>query len=179
VSTLILVEYQAQWPPQFREVAAEIGRAFAPVGVRVEHIGSTSVEGLCAKPVIDILLGAPSLARIEAREHALGELGFVYRPAYEVDLPERRYFVRPAGHQPRIHLHAVVRGGPVWQRHLLFRDALRGSRLLAEEYATLKRSLAALHANDKAAYTEAKGPFIARVLAGARPDRVRAGRDPA
>ena len=165
MSELVLSEYQDTWPLQFLQVAEQL-RATVPVpGAVLEHIGSTSVPGLCAKPVLDILLGVTSLAEIEAVIPALGAAGFVYRPEYEVAIPDRRYFVRPEGQSVRVHLHAVVLGGLLWQQHLHFRDALREEPLLREQYATLKRGLAITHAADKAAYTEAKAPFIRQVLA--------------
>jgi GrpB-like predicted nucleotidyltransferase (UPF0157 family) len=138
-------------------------------GAVLEHIGSTSVPGLCAKPVLDVLLGVSSLGDVEASISALASAGFMYRPSYEVAIPDRRYFVRPEGETVRVHLHAVLLGGPLWQQHLYFRNALRKEPLLLEQYAVLKRALAAAHAGDKAAYTEAKAPFIRQVLASNSP----------
>ncbi|WP_395088503.1 GrpB family protein [Armatimonas sp.] len=165
MQSVILLEYQATWPSQFNEVAAELVPIFESDPVCIEHIGSTSVPELCAKPVLDILLGAQDLAVVMARADGLANLGYRYRPEYETEIPERRYFVRPEGSQLRIHLHAVVQGGAIWLRHLAFREALRKNPELSQEYATLKRQLAARYSEDKAAYTKAKSPFIARVLA--------------
>ena len=165
MSELFLSEYQDTWPQQLLQVAEQL-RASVPVpGAVLEHIGSTSVPGLCAKPVLDILLGINSLGEVEAWIHSLGSAGFMYRPEYEVAIPDRRYFVRPEAQTARVHLHAVVLGGLLWRQHLHFRDALRQEPLLREQYATLKRGLAIAHAADKAAYTEAKAPFIRQVLA--------------
>jgi GrpB-like predicted nucleotidyltransferase (UPF0157 family) len=174
MSALTIVEYQPHWPALFREVSVQLETAFAPAVVHVEHIGSTSVHGLCAKPVIDILLGADSLVQIESGVQALSAAGFFYRPEYESELPERRYFVRPAAALPRIHLHGVVRGGHLWRQHLIFRDALRANRALAQEYAELKRKLAARHSHDKAAYTMAKAPFVLKVIADHMPTNGKA-----
>ena len=165
MSELVLSEYQDTWPQQFLRVAEQL-RASVPVpGAVLEHIGSTSVPGLCAKPVLDVLLGVSSLGEVDAWLPALGSAGFVYRPEYEVAIPDRRYFVRPEDQTVRVHLHAVVLGGLLWRQHLHFRDALREQPLLREQYATLKRVLAIAHAADKTAYTEAKAPFILQVLA--------------
>ena len=165
MSELVLSEYQDTWPRQFEQVAVQL-RATIPTHVAsLEHIGSNSVRGLCAKPVLDLLLGVSSLAEVEAAIPALASVGFVYRPEHEAAIPDRRYFVRPLGQTLRVHLHAVLLGGLLWQQHLQFRDALRQEPLLREQYATLKRTLAATHAGDKAAYTEAKAPFIRQVLA--------------
>lgn len=173
MAIVTLVDYQHEWPERFREAASELQTVFAGLTAQIEHVGSTSVAGLCAKPVLDILLGAQTLAQIESRGSALAGLGYRYRPEYEAELPERRYFVRQEGSGPRIHLHAVVFGSPFWQRHLAFRDALRGDPNLARRYGELKRALALAHAHDRAAYTDAKGPFIAEVLS-----RVKLAGDP-
>jgi GrpB-like predicted nucleotidyltransferase (UPF0157 family) len=161
----LLVDYQPGWPRHYRAAAAELATVLARATASIDHIGSTAVPGLCAKPVIDILLGVGNLALVTERIGALEKLGYRYRPQYEDTLPQRRYFVRAADDWPRIHLHAWVYGSVEWARHLAFRDALRSQPGLAREYAELKRKLAALHADDKAAYTAAKAPFIQRVHA--------------
>ncbi len=165
MQSVTLVPYQSLWPAQFGEVAAELALSFAGVPARIEHIGSTSVPGLCAKPVLDVLLGVRDLSAVETHAGALASLGYAYRPEYEVEIPHRRYFVRPEGRLPRVHLHAVVQGGRLWVSHLAFRDALGTDPALRLEYAALKRELADRYRHDKAAYTDAKAPFIAGVLA--------------
>jgi GrpB-like predicted nucleotidyltransferase (UPF0157 family) len=165
-----IVDYQDAWPALFVQVAAGIRSAIPFPGVVIEHVGSTAVRGLCAKPVLDIALGVTALDQIEAGIPALARLGFTYRPEYEAIIPDRRYFVRPEGQAPRVHLHAVVLGSRLWLEHLAFRDALRENQDLAMAYAALKRRLAEVHAADKAAYTDAKAPFIRHVLdSGPRP----------
>ena len=164
---VVLLDYQASWPLQFSRAAAELASAFGADPVGIEHIGSTAVPGLCAKPVLDIMLGVPALVAITCRTRDLEALGYRYRPAYEAELPERRYFVRPEGGLARIHLHGLVQGGSLWLKHLAFRDALRHGPELSQAYAALKTRLAAQHCDDKAAYTQAKAPFIEGVLAGA------------
>jgi GrpB-like predicted nucleotidyltransferase (UPF0157 family) len=168
----LLVDYQSSWPRHYQAAAADLATAFAGATASIDHIGSTAVPGLCAKPVIDILLGVRDLAHVTERIGALETLGYHYRPEYEDTLPQRRYFVRAADDRPRIHLHAWVSGSVEWTRHLAFRDALRSQPGLASEYAVLKRRLAATHAGDKAEYTAAKAPFIARFHA-TRPDAIR------
>ena len=162
----LVIEYQEDWPQEFARVEAELRSVLEGAAEVIEHIGSTAVPGLCAKPVIDIALGVASLDPMAAAVMPLARLGFVYRPEYETVIPDRRYFVRAAGPTPRVHLHAVVVGGTLWRQHLRFRDHLRQDRERMQDYATLKRRLAVLHAADKSAYTEAKAPFIVQVLAG-------------
>jgi GrpB-like predicted nucleotidyltransferase (UPF0157 family) len=179
MSELVLSEYQDTWPRQFQQVAEQLLANVSLPAARLEHIGSTSVPGLCAKPVLDLLLGVCALEEAEAAIPALASAGFVYRPEHEVTIPDRRYFVRPEGQTLRVHLHAVLLGGLLWRQHLYFRDALRQEPLLREQYATLKRRLAVQHAQDKAAYTEAKAPFIRQVLASSPAHTARALRSAA
>ncbi len=166
MSSIVLSSYSREWPETFVREHDLLVRAFDPVAVTVEHIGSTAVPGLTAKPVIDILLGASSLAAIESRIGQLGTIGYEYITKYERDLPLRRYFVKSATLSCRVHLHAVEQDSRFWRDHLAFRDMLRSDSHLRAKYEALKISLAADLAQDKAAYTAAKGPFIQAALAG-------------
>ena len=163
--TVILTPYSPDWPNQFHAIREELLSAFAPTVVTIEHIGSTSVPGLAAKPVLDVLLGASSLADIESKIKPLSEIGYSYVPKYEREIPMRRYFVRSSATSLRVHLHAVELDSRIWQEHLAFRDRLRADANLRSEYQALKLRLAEEFADDKAAYTAAKGPFIQAVLA--------------
>lgn len=165
MSAVHVLPYSTQWPEAFTAVRTTLLEIFGNDAVAVEHIGSTAVPGLAAKPVIDVLLGAPSLAVIEQRITALAARGFDYVSKHERVLPQRRYFVMQPPGGLRVHVHGVVTGGHLWREHLTFRDALRGDAQLRARYQALKLQLAAEHADDKAAYTEAKGPFILGALA--------------
>ncbi len=160
----LVIEYQDAWPAQYAQVEAELRSVIALPGVVLEHVGSTAVPGLCSKPVLDIVLGVVALDEMETAAPALAHIGFIYRPEYQRQIPDRRYFVRAEGKTPRVHLHVVILGGPLWRQHLRFRDALREDQELRQSYAELKRCLAVVHMADKAAYTEAKAPFIRQVL---------------
>ncbi len=167
---LILSLYQEAWPLAFKTAFQELSSVFVDANTQIEHIGSTSVLGLSAKPVIDILLGAASLLDIEAKITALERQGYQYVPKYETEIPQRRYFVKAAQTKDstspfRLHVHGVVIGSELWHEHLFFRDQLRANPTLREEYQTLKLRLANEFAHDKSAYTEAKAPFIRKVLA--------------
>lgn len=161
---VVIADYSKEWPALFVAEHAHLAALFP--GCAIEHIGSTAVPGLPAKPIIDILVGAASLTDIERRMEALGVLGYEYFPQYERDLPDRRFFAR-MGPKGRIcHIHAVVKGSHFWTRHLAFRDELRASTELSSKYAALKRRLAAEFREDREAYSDAKAPFIESVLAG-------------
>lgn len=167
MSNVTVVPYSPEWPAHFGALREELLGVFTPVPAVVEHIGSTSVPGLAAKPVIDVLLGARSLGDIELKIGPLSRLGYAYVTKYEREIPMRRYFVKPAGTSPRVHLHAVAVDSRLWREHLAFRDMLRADPDLRSTYEALKLRLAAEHAQDKAAYTSAKGGFIQSVLSAA------------
>jgi GrpB-like predicted nucleotidyltransferase (UPF0157 family) len=161
----VVSPYSEAWPKLFLAIREELLALFSPIEVAVEHIGSTSVPGLAAKPVIDVLLGACALADIESHIGSLGELGYAYVPKYEREIPMRRYFVKSPAASLRVHLHAVELGLEIWREHLAFRDALRADSDLRARYQSLKLRLAEEFADDKAAYTAAKAPFIQSAIA--------------
>jgi GrpB-like predicted nucleotidyltransferase (UPF0157 family) len=166
---ILITPYSNDWPRYFAEAQEQLAAAFGSIPVLIEHIGSTAIPGLVAKPVIDVLLGAESLAAIEEKTEALQGLRFNYIRKYEAEVPLRRYFVRPAAASPRVDLHAVVYGSRFWREHLVFREALRTDPVLALEYAELKMWLASQFSDDRMSYSAAKAPFIRSVLRMALP----------
>lgn len=170
MSSVSIIAYSNEWPVCFSRTREELISVFANASVQVEHIGSTAVPGLAAKPVIDVLLGADTLGAIESRIKDLERLGYRYIPKYEQALPTRRYFTKAAGPDSlRVHLHAVVRGSRIWREQIAFRDALRSDASLRAEYQSLKQALAETFAQDKASYTAAKEPFVRSVLSSLQP----------
>jgi GrpB-like predicted nucleotidyltransferase (UPF0157 family) len=153
-----VVPYDATWPAQYEAAAQCIREALGSVAVAIHHIGSTSVHGLSAKPVIDILVEATSLLEVDARAHALESRG--YEVKGEFGMPERRYFRRDDLSGIRTHqIHAFVRG---WQvdRHLAFRDYLISHPLVALAYGNLKLQLAGQFPDDINSYMDGKDSFI-------------------
>ena len=164
-----LVPYDPDWPARFRAEAARIAAALP--GARIEHVGSTSVPGLDAKPFVDILVGLASEDGLAPAIPALEALGYAYQPDAEAVVPERRFFRRrfgPGDERPGYHVHVVARAAPLWRNLLDFRDDLRADPERARRYLALKRELAARHAGDVDAYTVAKGPFVEGRLAALR-----------
>lgn len=160
-----IVEYDPGWPALFDAERLLLQASLAPwLAGPVEHIGSTAVPGLPAKPVIDITAPVYSLADSTAAIAALGTLDYLYAP-YKPE--QMHWFCKPSPARRTHHLHLVPLGSALWQQRLVFRDALRGSAELATGYAALKRQLALRYRHDREGYTEAKGPFIAEVLARA------------
>lgn len=141
-----------------------LGRIFSDTDFSIEHVGSTAVPGLGAKPIIDIMLGASALPEVEARIGQLASRGYEYVPEREAQLPERRYFVKPRTRPRTFHLHCVVRGSDFWESHLEFRDFLREHPETAAAYLELKQELAARCRTDRVAYTEGKSAFINSIL---------------
>jgi GrpB-like predicted nucleotidyltransferase (UPF0157 family) len=134
--------------------------------VRLEHIGSTAVPGLPAKPVLDIQVAVPDVDDEPFYRPALESLGLVLR-ARE---PGHRFFRPPAGEPRTVHVH-VCEIGSAWEAdQIRFRDVLRAERPTAQAYASLKEHLARTVGHDRAAYTSGKSDFIRAVL-GSRPPR--------
>ncbi|WP_376795922.1 GrpB family protein [Thermogemmatispora sp.] len=164
---VILVDYDPGWPLEYAAERQRLAEALSPWLVAIEHIGSTSVPGLAAKPIIDIMVAVGALSQAAHCIEPLHTLGYAYQPEVERFIPERRYFRKLRGEQETHHLHLVEYDSPFWRRHLLFRDYLRSHPATAQEYARLKRELAVRFPEDVAAYTEAKTAFIRRVEAEA------------
>jgi GrpB-like predicted nucleotidyltransferase (UPF0157 family) len=158
--SLVIAAYSPEWPREFERERAALESTLAPLAVHIEHIGSTSVPGMSAKPIIDIMLGAPSLADIEHRMHLIESLGYEHLPEMRELMPDNRFFAKPATLPRRFHLHAVEYDGEFWRDHIAFRDVLREDTKLAADYLALKSRLAAEFKLQPKRYTDAKGPFI-------------------
>ena len=158
-----LQPYDPRWPGLF---AAERSRLLllAPQLparlVDIQHIGSTAVPGLVAKPVIDMLAGVESMAAAEALVAPLCANGYTTSAEFNATLADRKWLMRWADGRRTHHLHIVVHGGAVWAQRLRFRDALRSDPALAARYAALKTELAAKYTDDREAYTDAKAAFV-------------------
>jgi GrpB-like predicted nucleotidyltransferase (UPF0157 family) len=157
-----IVPYDPDWPRQFDEERGMLAAVFAGSDASIEHVGSTAVPGLGAKPVIDILIGVPILSEVERRIPALEAVGYEYVQKYEQQLPDRRYFRKPRLGPRAFHVHCVVTESDFWIRHLAFRDYLRAHPESAAAYDDLKRDLAMRVSKEE--YTEAKSPFIDGIL---------------
>ncbi len=165
---VVLVPYDPTWPNRFATERDVIAKALGDRAVAIEHIGSTAVPGLLAKPKIDIMVGLRRLGEAPECIPALEALGYTYRPEAEQDIPDRRYLDKgPPGARTH-HVHMVEFGGPFWMRQLLFRNFLRLHPDRAVAYGALKEELAARYTTDRVGYTEAKGPFILATVADAR-----------
>lgn len=161
-----IVEYDPEWPARFASERERL-RPLLPE-VEVHHIGSTAVPGMPAKPVIDLMalvqdVDAPIAKLVE-------QGGYQYPEAFNATLSHRRWLCRPTAAHRTHHLH-LVDDATELARHLRFRDRLRTSAALRDEYARLKRELAERIGDDREAYSEAKSAFIRRVEADAKDER--------
>ena len=153
-------DYDPAWPRMFAEESAKLRAVLGRLLVGIEHIGSTAVPGLPAKPIIDLLVGVRSLAQARVRcIKPLQALGYNYIPEYEAFLPGELFF-RRTGETIGHHLHVMEPTNPRWERLVVFRDHLRTHPRAARAYADLKRALAARCRDDIAAYRTAKHDFV-------------------
>ena len=144
----------------FAEEAVLLRRVVGDYVVAIEHIGSTAICGILAKPIIDIAVGVEKLTDGEKCVVPLENIGYEYRG--EHGIARRFYFVKG---EPRTHhLHLVEKDSDFWRSHLLFRDYLRAHPAVAKEYENLKLELARKYANDRDAYLYGKTDFIENVL---------------
>jgi GrpB-like predicted nucleotidyltransferase (UPF0157 family) len=155
------------WAEAFRSEAARLTKQIAAAELApllFEHIGSTAVPGLDAKPIIDLIAGYQQGIEPRAYFSTLQTAGYEYRGPQGV--PQREYFVRgPESHRTN-HFNLVPFEGKFWRDHLTFRDRLRNEPAVRTAYAALKRQLAAAHPHDRGAYTDGKAQFVLHITQG-------------
>jgi GrpB-like predicted nucleotidyltransferase (UPF0157 family) len=150
--------YDPAWPKTFaheREILKPLLAQWLVADI--EHVGSTAVPGLVAKPVIDILAAVESLEASRGVIQIVSAAGYMYYP-YKAE--EMHWFCKPSPAHRTHHLHIVPRSSAMWRENLAFRDALRRDSELAANYGRLKLELAQRFRHDREAYTEAKSSFI-------------------
>jgi len=165
-SGIVAVEdYTPGWREEFERERASLVSALGSLALAVEHVGSTAVPGLCAKPVIDIAVGVEGLDAGHGAIAALTALGYEFKG--EAGVPGR-YFFAKGGREDRTHyVHVEPLGGELWRNHILFREYLRCHPDETTRYARLKRELANQFGDDRASYAAGKNDYIERVLRAA------------
>ena len=156
-----ITEYNPDWPHQFAELREGLSHSLGDVAVAIEHVGSTAVPGLTAKPVIDIDAVIPLHAKVITIIGRLARIGYVHQG--NLGIEDREVFKAPAG-ALRHHLYVCRRGSVALRNHLTLRDHLRRHPDDVAEYASLKRRLAA-ESVDGDQYTRQKTNFILSILA--------------
>jgi GrpB-like predicted nucleotidyltransferase (UPF0157 family) len=161
---IIVVPYDSSWKNEFMSIGASIRNALGDIGIRIDHIGSTSVVGLDAKPIIDIQISVRSLEPMEIYKAKLEEIGFIHR-FNNPDLT-KRYFREAPGNK-RTHIHVRELGCWSEQFALLCRDYLRTSPEDCKKYAAMKYKLMKVHRNERERYVEGKEAVIFEIMKNA------------
>ncbi len=159
---VIIVDYDPQWPVRYEAERERIVAAIGNFIDDIQHIGSTAVPDLAAKPVIDILVIVPSLAQVESCVAPLQNLGYEYKG--ENGIPDRHFFVKKEQGLRAFHLHMCKADHSTATQCIVFRDFLRLHSVDAQAYGELKKSLAAQHGADRESYTDAKKTFVEAML---------------
>ena len=165
---VVVVPYDPAWEGTFRRIRERVVAALGDLVVGVEHVGSTAVPGLAAKPIVDVDVIVRRVEDVPQSIRALAAIGYAHLG--DLGIAGREAFRAPAD-LPRHHLYLCAVATPELRAHLTFRDALRADPALAQRYADLKRALAERHRDDRDAYTEGKSAFIRSVLRNEKRDR--------
>lgn len=179
-------KYNPVWKEQFESIKKELEKSIGFLHPEIEHIGSTSVEGLSAKPIIDIMIGVKNETELDQIPSLLQGKDYVYYEKYNEDMPYRRFFIKLKdkllsldfpeiihsgdeipeelnNHELRIaHIHTIPTSSEHWLRHIAFRDYLRSHSKVKEEYQQLKEKLSKMEWIDGNDYNDGKDPFIKR-----------------
>lgn len=159
--------YDKAWPLLFEQERDRLLHLFPDDFLAIEHIGSTAVSDLSAKPIIDILAGVEAIPRADALIEPLCQAKYTTSMEFNASLVGRRWLMRWADGCRTHHLHLVVYGSKEWQQRLAFRDRLRANAEIALQYEQHKQRWAAEFRSDREAYTAAKGDFIRETLKNA------------
>lgn len=164
---VVICDYDPRWPQRYEALRTPVADVLGDLAAQIEHVGSTSVPDLAAKPTIDFIVRLRSLSDLPSVVDRLARLGYAHEGDFGI--AGREAFATPPGYGP--HDHHLYVCSPDWQGYddqVAFRDYLRAHADVARAYANLKRSLANRHRNDRAAYTDAKADFVRDVLSRAR-----------
>src|ERR1051325_1997730 len=170
-----VVEYRPQWRKLFEDEKRILQTTLRDVPAQIEHIGSTAVAGLAAKPIIDLMVGLEDFSIADNVVPKIEALGYEYIQKYEDVMPFRRFLIKEQGGIRTHQIHMVEIDGEFWERHILFRDYLRQNPGVAEQYASLKKELAGREWEDVNEYADAKTEFIREIEDKARRQVVGAG----
>ncbi|OCA70837.1 hypothetical protein BBI01_12940 [Chryseobacterium artocarpi] len=179
-------KYNPVWKEQFESIKKELEKSIGFLHPEIEHIGSTSVEGLSAKPIIDIMIGVKNETELDHIPLLLQGQDCIYYEKYNEEMPYRRFFIKLKdkplsldfpeiihsgdeipkelhNHELRIaHIHTILTSSEHWLRHIAFRDYLRSHSKVKEEYQQLKEKLSQMEWIDGNDYNDGKDPFIKR-----------------
>ncbi len=163
---IIIQDYDPNWPDEFERLRCHIAPSLGALAQAIEHVGSTAVRGLAAKPIIDIDVLLHSAADLPLAIFRFAILGYEHQG--DLGITGREAFRAPANSVPH-HLYLHGPDSQEYVRHILFRDYLRANPEAAHSYETLKRSLANQYRDDREAYSQAKTEFVESILRKAAP----------
>jgi GrpB-like predicted nucleotidyltransferase (UPF0157 family) len=163
--TVKLVSYHKQWKDDFviekKFLQENLGKE-----IIIEHVGSTAIPGVVAKPIIDMMLALPENENPEIIYNKLSEIGYIDRGAQGVE--DRRLFVKGPEEKRTHYLHVTKKESDFWDEHILFRDYLLKNKESREEYNKIKKELEQKHSDNRKLYTKAKSDFIQSIIGKAR-----------
>lgn len=158
---VIVVDYDPNWPLLFRTLQRRFSDALGRMAAAIEHVGSTSVPNLAAKPIVDIDVLLAAESELPAAIAKLAQIGYVHQG--DLGILGREAFRTPVGDPPH-NLYVCRTSNGEFQRHLLFRDYLRAHPKDAKAYGDLKKALALQFRDDRSAYVDGKSEFVAKIL---------------
>lgn len=165
--TVKLEPHNKQWEIQAKKSITKLHNILDGFAIDIQHIGSTSIPSISAKPIIDIVVGVNNVSDILSYNTELENQGFFFRPSD--DKSQLLYVMGDFNADTRTHhIHIVKWNGKEWKDYLNFRDFLIANPLIAKEYQTLKKQLAKKYYNNRSSYTKAKNEFITEILQQAR-----------
>jgi len=167
---LSLSKHDSNWPARYEKERRELLRLFGGTVDSIEHVGSTAIPGIDAKPVIDIMMGVKHLDDFLPKNRMLEDVGYTWGHGDVVEA-DWRFYVKYEHSERAVHLHVVHFKGDFWDRTILFRDYLRSHPETAAEYQALKRRLVVVFAKDRVRYVAAKSEFVDGVVRLARDER--------
>ena len=170
--TVKLVPHNPKWSGLFDEEKQLLKNTFGNTIITIEHIGSTAIPGIPAKPIIDMDIGVESLEIGRSMKEKFEKLGYEHRPFVpghaKEELKWQELYVKGPESKRTHHAHVTAYGNNYWENDLLFRDYLRKNSVRAKQYTELKAELAEKHADDRGVYTKNKEQFINETLEMAR-----------
>ncbi|WP_439022565.1 GrpB family protein [Bacillus thuringiensis] len=158
---IVIKPYQKEWHEEYLIEKEKFISLLGEECIAIEHIGSTAVEGLAAKPLIDMMIGVKDLQITEEWTENLSEIGYEY---VSKETPNWRFFRKGKWRAGTHHLHVYIYNSDEWRNNLFFRDFLLNHEWARKEYKELKEKLANTFPFDRASYTKAKAPFIQKIL---------------
>ena len=167
-----LVPHNRKWARIFEKEKLLLKKTFGKIIIAIEHIGSTAIPNIPAKPIIDMNVAVKSLKTARGMKEKFEKLGYEYRPFQsghtKEDLRAQELYVKGPAAKRTHHAHVTVYKKEYWNRDLIFRDYLQKNRSRAQQYANLKKKLAKRYPNNRTLYTKNKEKFISQTIKAAR-----------